>query len=477
MIINDIFHALPEVFLLCMICVVILVDVCTGHKSRVAYSVTQLALMGTAFLVSRSFSPETLVIFDGQMIIDPLSNILKLFTLLILFVVLLYSRDFMEAKGLAKGEYYILALSATLGMLFMISGNTLLLLYLGLELLSLPLYAMVTLLRNEDLVVEAGMKYFILGALASGLFLYGASLVFGVTGSIELNAIATALETGHMGNPLIWVGLVFMLAAFLFKLGGVPFHMWLPDVYAGAPLSVTLFIASAPKIAALAFMYRILVVALPSLVGIWWPLLATVAFLSLAVGNIAAVAQTNIKRLLAYSTIAQIAYVLLGLMTGTLEGFGAAWMYLLTYVLMTTAVFGILLSLSSEGREITQIEDLKGLSRHRPWMAFLMLLVMLSLAGIPPTIGFFAKFVVLKAMIEAEMVFFAIMAILFSVIGAFYYLRIVKVMYFDEPERVNLPLTNSWAGQLVLSLNALSLLLLGIYPTDFIALCHALVVL
>ena len=477
MIFDDIFHALPEVFLLGMICLVVLADVFIPHKRRIVYSLTQLSLMGTAFLVSRSFSLDTFIFFDGHMIVDPLASLLKLFTLLILFVVLLYSRDFMESKGLAKGEYYILTLCATLGMLFMISGNTLLLLYLGLELLSLPLYAMVAFLRNEDTVVEAGMKYFILGAFASGLFLYGASLVFGVSGSIELSQIAASLETGHAGNPLLWVGVVFMLAAFLFKLGGVPFHMWLPDIYAGAPLSVTLLIASAPKIAAFAFMYRILVTSLPSLIGIWWPVLTCVAFLSLLVGNIAAVSQTNIKRLLAYSTIAQVAYVFLGLMTGTLEGFSAAWMYLLTYTLMTTAVFGVLLSLSCDGREITQLDDLKGLSRHRPGMAFLMLIVMLSLAGIPPTVGFFAKFVVLKAMIEVDMTAYAIVAILFSVISAFYYLRIVKVMYFDEPDRVNLPVTQSVAVQWILSLNVLMIFALGIYPTDFIALSYALVVL
>ncbi len=466
--IQALLYSLPEITLLTLASAMLLFDVCQKHKRPLlAYGTTQLILVIVAFLVNRTAFLPPQIVFDGHFILDPLALVLKLVVLLTVFVTLLYARSSKETP--AQAEYYTLILFATLGMMLIISSHSLLMLYLGLELFSLSLYALVAM-NHQTLSTEAAMKYFVLGALASGFFLYGLSLLFGVTGSLDLDRISFVLASIQAHNPLLWVGLLFIMAGFLFKWGGAPFHMWIPDVYEGAPLPITLFIASAPKIAAFALTYRLLSTALIDLSGLWWPLLGVVAVLSLAIGNWGALVQTNIKRLLAYSTIAQVGFILLGLMIGADIGFEASLLYTLIYVFTTTAAFGILLWLSKHEREIITLQDLQGLSQQYPWMAFLLLLVCFSLAGVPPLAGFFAKFWVLQGLIDQGMVALALLAVVFSVIGAVYYLKLIKIMYFEAPVRPWIAVTveTPW----ILSLNTLLILFFGIYPAGIMTLCQ-----
>ena len=373
-----------------------------------------------------------------------------------------------------RGEFFALALFATLGMMVMISASSFLTLYLGLELQSLSLYAMVALRRGDRLATEAAMKYFVLGALASGMLLYGMSMLYGATGSLDIGEVAETIVNGEANGTVLVFGLVFIVAGIGFKLGAVPFHMWIPDVYQGAPTAVTLFIGSAPKLAAFAFAMRLLVDALPELAADWGDMLIILSVLSLAIGNITAIAQTNLKRMLAYSTISHIGFLLLGILSGTTDGFSAAMFYVVTYVLMTLASFGMILLLSREGFEAENLEDFKGLNQRSPWYAFIMLLVMFSLAGIPPTVGFYAKLSVLQAILDVGHVWLAVVAVLFSLIGAFYYLRVVKLMYFDAPE-VTTVIAPRPEMKLLLSLNGLALLFFGILPQPLVAFCaHAI---
>ena len=399
---------------------------------------------------------------------------LKLFLYLTVAVVLVYSRDYLRVRGLYKGEFFVLALFALLGMMVMVSASHFLTLYLGLELLSLSLYAMVALQRDSSVATEAAMKYFVLGALASGMLLYGMSMVYGVTGSLGLGDMAIALQAApSMRIPLVF-GLVFIVAGLAFKLGAVPFHMWIPDVYHGAPTAMTLFIGSAPKIAAFAFVIRILGQGLESQVGDWRDMLVILAVLSMALGNIAAIAQTNLKRMFAYSTISHMGFMLLGILAGSQNGYGSAMFYVLVYALMSLGGFGMILLLSRAGFEADQLDDFKGLNRRSPWLAFLMLLLMFSMAGVPPTVGFYAKLSVLQAVVGIGYVWLAVAAVLFSLIGAFYYLRIVKLMYFDAPLDTA-PITASPDARVVMSVNGLAILALGIVPQPLMAVCiHAI---
>jgi NADH-quinone oxidoreductase subunit N len=355
-------------------------------------------------------------------------------------------------------------------MMVMISGSHFLTLYLGLELLSLSLYALVALQRDSKVATEAAMKYFVLGALASGMLLYGLSMIYGATGSLEVAKVAATLPNLDHLNTVVVFGLVFVIAGLAFKLGVVPFHMWLPDVYQGAPTAVTLFIGSAPKIAAFAFVMRLLIDGLGGLVADWQPMLALMALLSMAIGNITAIAQTNIKRMLAYSTISHMGFLLLGFLAGSENGYSSAMFYVVVYVLMSLASFGMVLLLSRAGFEAEQLNDFKGLNRRSPWYAFLMLLVMVSMAGIPPTVGFYAKLSVLQAALQAGYLWLVVAAVLLSVIGAFYYLRIVKLMYFDEPTDTA-PIQAHADMSVLLSVNALAILALGILPQPLMALC------
>ena len=411
---------------------------------------------------------------------DVMGAVLKMVTYVAVAAGMVYSRSYLAENGLFRGEYFTLALFATLGMMVMISSNSFLTLYIGLELLSLSLYAMVALNRDSARSTEAAMKYFVLGALASGLLLYGMSMVYGATGSLDIATISRTLEMSTVNRTVLVFGLVFIVSGLAFKLGVVPFHMWIPDVYEGAPNPVTLFIATAPKLAAFAMAMRLLVNALLALAADWQQMLIVLAVLSMAIGNLAAVAQTNIKRMLAYSTISHMGFLLLGLLSGVVGGnwlsaadaYSAAMFYAIVYVLTTLAAFGVVLLLSRQGFEAEQINDLRGLNRRSPWFAFIMLITMFSLAGVPPAVGFYAKLMVLQAAISAGHVWLAVVAVMFSLVGAFYYLRIIKVMYFDEPAE-NVPeLAPRMDMSVLLSVNGLSLLILGILPGQLMALCY-----
>ncbi|MCA1979149.1 MAG: NADH-quinone oxidoreductase subunit NuoN [Thiobacillus sp.] len=463
--------ALPEIFVLVMVSLILVIDAAVDDSKRyLAYVLSLATLAGAAFLTVRDLSTLPVLALNGLFIDDPLSDVLKLFLYLTTAVVLVYARDYLRLRGLYKGEFFVLALFALLGMMVMVSASHFLTLYLGLELLSLSLYAMVALQRDSSVATEAAMKYFVLGALASGMLLYGMSMVYGVTGSLALADIAQNLADGtDLRIPLVF-GIVFVVAGLAFKLGAVPFHMWVPDVYHGAPTAMTLFIGSAPKIAAFAFVVRILGQGLESQVAEWRDMLVILAVLSMAVGNLAAIAQSNLKRMFAYSTISHMGFMLLGILAGTHNGYGSAMFYVIVYALMSLGGFGMILLLSRAGFEADRLDDFKGLNRRSPWLAFVMLLLMFSMAGIPPTVGFYAKLSVLQAVVEIGYVWLAVAAVVFSLIGAFYYLRIVKLMYFDEPHEP-LPVAASPDTRLVMSANGLAVLALGILPQPLMAVC------
>jgi len=467
--------ALPEIFVLAMVSLILVFDAAVDDSKRyVAYVLSLATLAGAAFLTMHDFSTMPVLALGGLFIDDPLSDVLKLFLYLSVAVVLVYSRNYLRQRGLYKGEFFVLALFALLGMMVMVSASHFLTLYLGLELLSLSLYAMVALHRDSSIATEAAMKYFVLGALASGMLLYGMSMVYGVTGSLALADIAQNLADGtDLRIPLVF-GIVFIVAGLAFKLGAVPFHMWVPDVYHGAPTAMTLFIGSAPKIAAFAFVVRILGQGLESQVAEWRDMLVILAVLSMALGNIAAIAQSNLKRMFAYSTISHMGFMLLGILAGSQNGFGSAMFYVLAYALMSLGGFGMILLLSRAGFEADQLDDFRGLNRRSPWLAFMMLLLMFSMAGVPPTVGFYAKLAVLQAVVEIGYVWLAVAAVLFSLVGAFYYLRIVKLMYFDTPHDTA-PIVASPDARLILSANGLAILALGILPQPLMAVCvHAI---
>ncbi len=465
--------AYPELFLLVMACVILLVDLFISDDNRiVTYGLTQFTLAGCALLTFFTGNAEPVYTFSGMFVDDLMADMLKLVTCVAVIMVLVYARAYNAARGLFTGEFFTLALFATLGMMVMISANHLLTLYLGLELLSLSLYAMVALQRDSVRATEAAMKYFVLGALASGMLLYGMSMLYGATGTLEITELARLANEGVRAQVVLVFALVFIVAGLGFKLGAVPFHMWVPDVYQGAPTAVTLFIGSAPKFAAFAIVMRLLAQALgaDALTEEWRNMLAVMAVLSLAIGNLTAIMQTNLKRMFAYSTISHMGFLLLGVLSGTIDGYGAGMYYVTVYVLMTLGAFGMILLLAREGFEAENLDDYKGLNRRSPWYAFLMLLLMFSMAGIPPTVGFYAKLSVLQAVVGIGLWWLAVVAVLFSLIGAFYYLRIVKLMYFDEPVDTA-PISASGDVRALLSVNGIAVLLLGIAPQPLLVLC------
>jgi NADH-quinone oxidoreductase subunit N len=470
-IVNDLYAVLPEIFVLTMAMVILLTDLFLNDRTRFAtYALSQLTLLGAAMITVSTHTPAVGYAFSGMFVDDPLSDVLKLMTYLATSVVLIYSRGYITDRGMYRGEFYVLTLFAMLGMMVMISGQSMLTLYMGLELLSLCLYSLVALDRDNARATEAAMKYFVLGALASGMLLYGMSMLYGMTGSLDISQISGAILNGVPDRSVLILGLVFVVAGLAFKLGAVPFHMWLPDVYHGAPTSITLLIGSAPKFAAFALVMRLLIQALQGMVADWQGMLIIMAVLSIAIGNITAIAQTNLKRMLAYSAISHIGFLLFGFMSGTLNGFVASMLYVSVYVLMTLGGFGMILLLSRQGFESENLDDLKGLSTRSPWYAFIMLLLMFSMAGVPPTIGFYAKFAVLQAALQAGMVKLVVFAVLMAVIGAFYYLRVVKLMYFDEPHD-NTPIRPQPDMALVLSVNGLLVLVLGLMPQRLMEIC------
>ena len=463
--------ALAEIVLATGICVVMLADLFLSQRVRGVTLLLSLATLAIAAWFAGAVDGTTLT-FSGSYIADPLAKILKMFTLLIVGVVFIYSDAYLRECNLLKGEYYLLGLFATLGMLVMISAHSLITMYLGLELMSLALYAMVAFDRDSPIAAESAMKYFVLGAIASGVLLYGMSLLYGITGSLQLDEIAAALAAGDPQRPAVLLATTFVLVGVAFKFGAVPFHNWVPDVYHGAPTSVTLFIGTAPKLAAFAMLTRLLHTGLGPEALSWQPMLATLGVLSLILGNVVAIAQTNIKRMLAYSTIAHVGFVLLGFAAGSPAGRQAALFYTIIYSIMAAGAFGIVILMSRRGFESDELDDFRGLNQRSPWFAAMMLVVMVSMIGIPPFAGFFAKLNVLTAMVDANQTWLAVLAVLFSVIGAFYYLRVIRLMYFDEPvDRA--PLTAGMDVRLLLSVNALGLLLLGLFANPLLKLCAA----
>ena len=463
--------AMAEIVLAIGICVVMLADLFLSQKVRGITLLLSLAtLTATAWFAGAV--DETVLTFSGSYIADPLAKVLKMFTLLIVAVVFVYSNGYLRNRGLLKGEYYMLGLFATLGMMVMISAHSLITMYLGLELMSLALYAMVAFDRDSPVAAEAAMKYFVLGAIASGVLLYGMSILYGLTGSLQLNEIAASLAASDPMRPAVLLAATFILVGVAFKFGAVPFHNWVPDVYQGAPTSVTLFIGTAPKLAAFAMLFRLMYTGMGSEAFAWQPILTVLALLSLMLGNVVAIAQTNIKRMLAYSTIGHVGFILLGFAAGTVAGRQAALFYTLIYSVMAAAAFGIVILMSRRGFEAEELDDLKGLSQRSPWFAAMMMLVMISMIGIPPFAGFFAKLNILSALVNADEIILAVVAVLFSVVGAFYYLRVIRLMYFDEPTELS-PLDAGLDMRLLLSLNALGVLLLGLFANPLLEICKA----
>jgi NADH-quinone oxidoreductase subunit N len=469
--VQDLYHAGAETFLLVMSCFILIADLFVGGRGKsVTYMLVQFTLLGAAVITVGTYTPGSVVVFNGMFVDDMMSDVLKLMSYLTLCAVLIYSRSYLLARGLFSGEFMVLTLFALLGMNVMISASNFITLYIGLELLSLALYALVALQRDSAIATEAAMKYFVLGALASGLLLYGMSMLYGATGTLDLYKMSAAITAGVGNKSLLVFGLVFTVAGLAFKLGVVPFHMWVPDVYHGAPTAMTLLIGSAPKLAAFAFTVRILADGLQPLVQHWAPMLVILAFLSIGLGNLAAIAQTNLKRMFAYSTIAHMGYMLLGVLSGGIDGYSSAMFYAVVYVLMTVGGFGMIMLMSRAGYEADTLNDFKGLNQRSPWLAFMMLLLMFSMAGVPPTVGFYAKLAVLQSVIQAGHMVLAVFAVMFSLIGAFYYLRIVKLMYFDAPqshERINMSTDTTF----LITANGLAVLVLGILPGTLMSAC------
>ena len=467
----DLTLAAVEIFLTTAICVILLVDAFLEQRHRMmTFRLAILALIGAA-LCSAFIVPEgSITILNEAFIADPAGNILKLFSYLVVALVFLYSRDYLVRAGLFKGEFFILWLFGLLGVMVMISANNLLILYLGLELLSLSLYALVAFDRESGVAAESAMKYFVLGAIASGTLLYGISVLYGVTGTIDIGGLAEYFAASDGLNVPAMLGLAFVTVGVAFKFGAVPFHMWLPDVYQGSPTPVTLFVGTAPKIAAFALTWRLLVEGLGELHGSWQDMVIVLSVLSLAVGNVVAIAQTNLKRMLGYSTISHVGFILMGFVAGTEEGIRAAMFYTLTYVLMAAAAFGMLIVLSRKGFEAENLDAFKGLNARSPWFALMMMMVMFSMAGVPPFVGFYAKLVVLSSVLDAGLVWLAVAGVMFAVVGAFYYVRLVWYMYFTEPnEASGLQVPNDL--RVVLSANVLGLLALGLFPGALLDLC------
>jgi NADH-quinone oxidoreductase subunit N len=467
--------AIAEIYLVAAICVVLLVDVFAGEKRPgLTSTVTLVALaVGAALTVGYGRITHHSVLFDGMYVADELSYVLKLVGFMVVAVVLLYSRTYLETRKILRGEYYVLTLTALLGIFVLVSANSLLTVYIGVELLALSVYAMVAFDRDNGIAAESAIKYFVLGAIASGMLLYGMSLIYGLTGTLNLELIATKLHSpASLGVTL---GLVFIVVAVGFKLGAVPFHMWLPDVYQGAPTSVTLFVSTAPKIAYFSLALRLLAHGLGGTEVEWSQMLSVLAVLSLIVGNTVALAQTNIKRLLAYSTIVNVGFILLGFVAGTPGGYTAALYYTLVYVLVVLGSFGVILMMSRAGYEADKLDDFKGLYQRDPLLALIMMMLMFSTAGIPPFVGFWAKLRIFQVLWETQHFWLVVISAALSVVGTFYYLRVIKLMYFDPPVG-DAPATERSTGvRVVLAVNAAAALVLGLLPSGLLDLCARLI--
>ena len=457
----DIQLAIPEIFVFSMACVILLVDRFTHERMpKVSFLLTQATLL-IGFYLSLVATPtaDSVKAFNDMFVLDGMATLVKLTIFFLTFVVLIYSQGYITERKMYRGEYFVLILIAVVGMMVMSSASHFITIYIGLELLSLSLYTLVAMNRHSDMATEAAMKYFVLGALASGMLLYGMSIIYGATGSLDVGSIRNAIQGMQSDEVMLIMGVIFILIGIAFKLGVVPFHMWIPDVYQGAPTSVVLFIGTAPKVAAFAFIMRLLVDGFQALAVSWSDMLIIFAVLSMGLGNILAIAQTNLKRMLAYSTISHMGYFILGILTANPNGYSASLFYIIIYSFTTLAAFGLIIMMSSAGFEAEEISDYKGLNKRHPWFAFLIAMVMFSMAGIPPTVGFFAKLSVIQALVDVDKYWLAVIAVLFAVIGAYYYLRVVKTLYFDKPETSE-PISANIGMQFVLSINVIALLLI-----------------
>lgn len=487
----------PEVLLVVATCVIALVDLqVSGAKRTLTFGLSQLTLGLVAVLhwfalqagLGSSGAAASVYGMQGLVVSDPMGHLLAMCAALAMMLTLAYARPYIGERDLLKGEFFVLSLFVLLGISVMISANNFLVIYVGLELMSLSLYALVALRRDHSSATEAAMKYFVLGALASGFLLYGMSMLYGATRSLVVPEVFNAIQSGQINKTVLTFGVVFIVAGLSFKLGVVPFHMWVPDVYQGAPTAVTLLIAGAPKLAAFAITTRLLVEGLSGLAGDWQQMLILLSVLSLALGNFAAIAQTNLKRMLAYSAIAQLGFMLLGFTPTAIgantlsaaNGYSSALFYMVTYVMTTLGTFGLMMYLSRQGFEVENVSDLAGLARRNPWVCAVMTVFMFSLAGVPPMVGFYAKFAILQALITTNVagyIVLSVIAVMLSLVGAFYYLRVVKVMYFDQPSRETEAVSGFYPGVgLLLALNGAAALFLGILPDSLMALCRDVIV-
>ena len=469
--------AAPEFWVLTMACVILVADLFIAEERRgIIHMLAVITLVFAAIITLRadytSDGARSALAFSGSFIRDPMGDVLKLFSYFVLAIVYVYSKFCLRQFRMFRSDFYTLSLFALLGVMLLISANSLVMIYLGLELISLSSYALVAFDRDSRKGSEAAMKYFVLGSMASGMLLYGMSMIYGATGSMDLYKIAEAVRLMGSDNTLLVFGLVFLVVGLAFKLGVVPFHMWIPDVYEGAPVATTLFISSVPKMAAFAMAIRLLQTGLGDLHTDWSQMLSILAVLSIILGNLAAIAQTNIKRMLAYSTISHMGFVLMGLLPGTATGFGAGMFYVIVYSLMSAAGFGMVILLSARGVEAEKLDDFKGLNQRNSWYAAIMAMVMFSMAGVPVFVGFFAKWLVIKAALDAGLIWLAVVAVVFSVVGAFYYIRVVKLMYFDEPVTES-PIEAPVDFRAAISLNGVMMLGLGIFSSSLIAICMA----
>lgn len=469
---ENIHVALPEMVILATAGLALLADLFFRHRCKsIAFVIACLGLIAAGCISFLYVGMYKVTTFNNLFISDDAANLMKLFIYLTVFLSFVYSRNYIDERQMPSGDYYVLGLFSTLGMMILVSAHSLLTIFLGLELMSLPLYAMTAIRRTDSDASEAAMKYFVMGSIASAMLLYGISLVYGATGKLDLVEVAQAVTLNWQSqSALLSFALVFIMAGVCFKLAAVPFHMWAPDVYQGAPASVTLFISAAPKIAAMGMAFRFLTISFADISTQWQQILLVITLLSTGLGNLLAVVQTSFKRLLSYSAISHIGYALFGILAANAAGYSAALYYILVYAITSAAAFGLIVLMSNHGMEIDSIDDLKGLNKRNPWLAFMMLVIMFSMAGVPPTVGFFTKMLVLKALVDVHMVWVAVVGLVFTVIGAYYYLRIVKLMYFDKPQKTE-PVVINKANTIILSLNCLSLLYLGIFPGALVVSC------
>ncbi|WP_373019902.1 NADH-quinone oxidoreductase subunit NuoN [Thiomicrorhabdus sp.] len=465
--------AIPEMVLLAMASFILVADTFWSKRYQFAtYYAVQATLLVVAYFIMTSFATSQVITFDGSFVRDSFADILKLFIILVSLGIFLFSKEYLLQQKFFSGEYFVLGLFGVLGMFVMVSAHNFITLYLGLEIMSLSMYAMIALRRDSSDAIESAMKYFVLGALATGILLYGFSMIYGATGSITLPEIAKIIDSGKADSVVLSFGVVFIVIGLAFKLGAVPFHMWMPDVYHGAPTAVTLYLGTAPKIAGFAILYRLLAEGMPGLVGDWQTLIIILSILSMIVSAFVAIVQENLKRMLAYSGIGHVGFLLLGILAANPDGYASAMFYSIVYAITGVAGFGMIIALSRTGNEFDKIADFKGLNARNPWLAFMMLIVMFSMAGIPPFIGFFAKVVVIEEVVKAGFTWIAIIAVITAVISAFYYLRVVKAMYFDktEDETPLAPVSSqlNWAVSLV----SIALLVLGLMPSSLIELSY-----